>query len=74
MDRWFAGVTAFTENLLTWRKRRILKKKAKQKKRHVIIEWLDAFLWAAFVVLHQPVSLSSLSNTNSVDGKYPESE
>ena len=51
MDRWFAGVTTFTENLLTWRKRRIFKKKAKQKKRHVIIEWLDAFLWAAFVVL-----------------------
>ncbi len=51
MDRWFAGVTTFTESLLTWRKRRIARKKAKQKKRNVIIEWLDAFLWAAFVVL-----------------------
>jgi len=51
MDRWLTGVTTFTEKLLTWRKRRILKKKAKQKKRHVIIEWVDAFLWAAFVVL-----------------------
>ncbi|MBN1686775.1 MAG: signal peptidase I [Spirochaetales bacterium] len=51
MDRWFAGVTTVTENFLTWRKRRILKKKAKQKKRHPIIEWIDAFLWAAFVVL-----------------------
>jgi signal peptidase I len=51
MERWYAGITQFTENFLTWRKRRIQKKKAKQKKRHVIIEWLDAFLWAAFVVL-----------------------
>ncbi len=51
MDRWYAGVTTFTERVLTWRKLRIHKKKAKQKKRHVIIEWLDAFLWAAFVVL-----------------------
>ena len=51
MDRWFAGATAITENVLTWRKRRNHKKKAKHKKRHVIIEWLDAFLWAAFVVL-----------------------
>ena len=51
MDRWYADVTQFTEKVLTWRKRRLLRKKAKQKKRHVIIEWLDAFLWAAFVVL-----------------------
>ncbi|MAG14147.1 MAG: S26 family signal peptidase [Spirochaetales bacterium] len=51
MDRWYADITHFTETILTWRKRRLLRKKAKQKKRHVIIEWLDAFLWAAFVVL-----------------------
>ena len=51
MDSWYANVTQFTESVLTWRKRRVLRKKAKQKKRHVIIEWLDAFLWAAFVVL-----------------------
>ena len=51
MEGWFASVTIFTEKLLTRRKRRILKKKAKQKKRHAILEWVDAFLWAAFVVL-----------------------
>ena len=51
MEGWYAGVTSFTENFLTWRKRRNLKKKARQKKRHVIIEWIDAFIWAAFVVL-----------------------
>jgi len=51
MERWYAGITAFTEKTLTWRKQRIQKKKAKQKKRHVVIEWIDAFLWAAFVVL-----------------------
>jgi signal peptidase I len=51
MERWLVGVTKGTEKVLTWRKRRNLKKKAKQKRRHVIIEWVDAFLWAAFVVL-----------------------
>jgi signal peptidase I len=51
MDGWYAGITIFTEKMLTWRKRRNLRKKAKQKRRHVIIEWVDAFLWAAFVVL-----------------------
>ncbi len=44
-------VVESTESFLTWRKRRQLAKKEKQKKRHPIIEWIDAFLWAAFVVL-----------------------
>ncbi|MBT3275568.1 MAG: signal peptidase I [Spirochaetales bacterium] len=51
MESWYLQVTRFTENFLTWRKRRNLRKKERQKKRHVIIEWIDAFLWAAFVVL-----------------------
>ena len=51
MDGWFDNVTRVTEGVLTWRKRRNLRKKAKQKRRNVIVEWLDAFLWAAFVVL-----------------------
>lgn len=45
------GIVAATERFLTWRKRRKLRKREKQKKRHVIIEWIDAFIWAAFVVL-----------------------
>ena len=50
-DRWYAEVVGGTERFLTWRKRRRLKKKEKQKKRHPIVEWIDAFLWAAVVVL-----------------------
>jgi len=48
---WTVRLTAFTERLLTWRKRRRLKKKLKQQKKHVIVDWLEAFLWAAGVVL-----------------------
>lgn len=51
MERWFIGVQAVTENYLTWRQKRKFRKKEKQKKRNVVIEWLDAFLWAAVVVL-----------------------
>ncbi len=51
MNGWASQVVGTTESFLTWRKRRQLKKKEKQKKRHPIIEWVDAFLWAAFVVL-----------------------
>lgn len=43
-------VTA-TEALLTWRKRRILKKKEKQARKHPVVDWIEAFLWAAAVVL-----------------------
>ena len=51
MEHWYVSVVDTTERFLTWRKRRRFKKKAKQKKRHPIIEWIDAFLWAAVVVL-----------------------
>ncbi|MCG8452382.1 MAG: S26 family signal peptidase [Spirochaetales bacterium] len=44
-------LVGWTEVLLTHRARRIEKKKRKQKKRGVVIEWLDAFLWAVMVVL-----------------------
>jgi signal peptidase I len=40
-----------TERFLTWRKRRQLVKKEKQQKKNVILDWVEAFLWAAFVVL-----------------------
>ena len=41
----------WTEGLLTRRARRIEKKKRKQKARGVVMEWVDAFLWAVMVVL-----------------------
>jgi signal peptidase I len=41
----------WTEVLLTRRSRRLEKKKRKQKARGVIMEWVDAFLWAVMVVL-----------------------
>lgn len=44
-------MTGFTERVLTWRKRRRLRKKIKQQQKHVIVDWLEAFLWAAGVVL-----------------------
>jgi len=40
-----------TETLLTHRARRLERKKRKQKARGIIMEWLDAFLWAVMVVL-----------------------
>ncbi|MBN1524334.1 MAG: signal peptidase I [Spirochaetales bacterium] len=40
-----------TENLLTWRKRRKLVKKEKQKRKSQIVDWVQALLWAACVVL-----------------------
>jgi signal peptidase I len=48
---WTMRLTRFTERFLTWRKRRRLRKKIKQQKKHVIVDWLEAFLWAAGVVL-----------------------
>ena len=40
-----------TETLLTYRARRLEKKKRKQKERGAVMEWVDAFLWAVMVVL-----------------------
>jgi signal peptidase I len=40
-----------TESYLTWRKVRKQRKKEKQRKKNVIVDWIEAFVWAAFVVL-----------------------
>ncbi|MFW5689003.1 MAG: signal peptidase I [Spirochaetota bacterium] len=48
---WNVRLTTLTERILTWRRRRRLKKKIKQQKKHVVVDWLEAFLWAAGVVL-----------------------
>lgn len=44
-------VQELTENYLTWRKRRRLARKERQKKKNPVLDWIEAFLWAAFVVL-----------------------
>ena len=46
-----ARLVTFTERVLTWRKRRRLRKKKKQQAKHPVIDWIEAFLWAAGVVL-----------------------
>ena len=48
---WTLRLQSTTERFLTWRKRRRLKKKQRQQKKNVILDWLEAFLWAAGVVL-----------------------
>ena len=50
-NEWQQRVQEKTEQVLTWRKRRRLKKKAKQKSKGQIRDWLEALLWAAFFVL-----------------------
>ena len=50
-SQWTLRLQTATEQFLTWRKRRRLKKKERQRKKNVIVDWLEAFLWAAGVVL-----------------------
>lgn len=51
MEQWYKAITARTEQFLTWRKRRKFKKKEKQKQKNPVLDWIEAFLWAAGVVL-----------------------
>jgi signal peptidase I len=51
MESWFDSVEAITVRYLTWRKKRHLAHKKKQAKKNVIVDWIEAFLWAAVVVL-----------------------
>ncbi len=46
-----AKLVVFTENILTKRKIRIYKKKKKQQAKNPVLDWIEAFLWAAMVVL-----------------------
>ncbi len=48
---WRVGLVRGTESFLTWRKRRRLRKREKQRQKNQILDWIEAFLWAAFVVL-----------------------
>ncbi|MCA1753622.1 MAG: signal peptidase I [Spirochaeta sp.] len=44
-------LVTFTERVLTRRRRRRRRIEEKQRKKNVIVDWLEAFLWAAIVVL-----------------------
>jgi len=47
----FDRLQHITERYLSWRRRRICIRKEKQKKKNVVRDWVEAFLWAACVVL-----------------------
>ena len=49
--RWRANLVRHTEKFLTWRKIRKEKKAEKQRQKNVVVDWIEAFIWAAFVVL-----------------------
>ncbi len=51
LQNWYTGVQSFTEGLLTYRKRRKLQRQERQKKKNPVLDWVEAFLWAAGVVL-----------------------
>ncbi len=51
MERFLQRLLSFTEWYLTRRKQRIQKKKEAQAKKHPVVDWLEAFLWAACMVL-----------------------
>ncbi len=51
MSKWTDGVEKATTAFLYWRKKRKFLKKEKQKKKHWLLDWIEAFLWAALVVL-----------------------
>ena len=51
MSQWYATVQRVTERALTARKRRRIVRREKQKKKNPVLDWVEAFLWAAAVVL-----------------------
>jgi signal peptidase I len=48
---WQRTLVDVTERVLTWRQRRRIRKREKQKNKNQILDWIEAFIWAAFVVL-----------------------
>jgi signal peptidase I len=49
--QWSRGVQETTERFLSWRKRRRLIRKEKQKQKNPILDWLEAILSAVLIVL-----------------------
>jgi signal peptidase I len=50
-QQWELAVQGATERVLTWRKRRRVVKKEKQKKKNPVLDWLDAIFSAVVIVL-----------------------
>ena len=50
-NEWEKSIVGVTERYLSWRKKRRLAKKEKQKKRNPILDWMDAILSAVVIVL-----------------------
>lgn len=50
-QEWGLAVQGATERVLTWRKRRRIVKKERQKKKNPVLDWLDAILSAVVIVL-----------------------
>ena len=51
MDNFLNKIVGATEAVLTWRARRRWVRKQKQKQKNVILDWVEAFVWSACVVL-----------------------
>jgi len=51
VKKWLTTVQYSTEKVLTIRKRKKLRQKKKQQEKNPILDWIEAFLWAAGVVL-----------------------
>ena len=47
---WQVSLIKITEGLLTWRKRRKLRLREKQKRKHPVYDWVEAFLSAVIIV------------------------
>jgi len=51
LDNFLSKIVTGTEAVLTWRARRRWTRKQKQKQKNVILDWVEAFIWSACVVL-----------------------
>lgn len=51
LDNFLSKIVTGTEAFLTWRARRRWTRKQKQKQKNVILDWVEAFVWSACVVL-----------------------
>ncbi|MDX9801851.1 MAG: signal peptidase I [Spirochaetia bacterium] len=51
MNKYLTSIQLITEKFLTWRNIRKYRKYEKQKNKNPVLDWVEAFLWAAMVVL-----------------------
>ena len=51
MGSWYISLQENTERFLSWRKKRHRIRKEKEKAKNPVLDWIEAFLWAAVVVL-----------------------